>query len=283
MGTLDGKTVLITGASSGIGRATAVGLARQGARLLLQGRTPSRCAEALEEVRAAASAEVELLQADLASLADIRRFAKEVAARTEHLDVLVNNAGVTCASRRTTVDGHEMTFGVNHLAYFLVTGLLQPLLHRAPSARIVNVSSEAHRIGPIDLDDLQNERRYNLMRVYGQSKSANLLFTVELARRLSGTAVTVNALHPGGIRSNLGRGDNALLNAFQRFVGLFLKSPEQGARTSIHLASAPEVLGVSGRYFIDRKERRPAGHAIDPDTAGRLWAISEELTGLSDP
>ncbi len=280
---LEDKTVLVTGASSGIGRATAVGLAARGARLLVQGRTPERCAEALAEIRAAARAPVELIQADLASLAGVRAMAEEVGRQTDALDVLVNNAGVTMVRRQTTSDGFERTFAVNHLAYFLGTGLLLPLLHAAPAGRIVNVASEAHRFGRLDLDDLDNEKRFSAMRVYGQSKTANLLFNLELARRLAGTRITTNALHPGAIRSNLGRGGGPLLDGLQRVIGLFMKSPEQGARTSIHLASSPDVEGTSGRYFIDCAERSPAAHARDPELARRLWVLSEERVGLAYP
>jgi NAD(P)-dependent dehydrogenase (short-subunit alcohol dehydrogenase family) len=283
-GMLQGKTVLLTGASSGIGRATALGLAQQGATLLLVGRTPERCAETLAEIRQRTGRDdVAMLQADLSSQEDVRRLAGEVLARAERLDVLVNNAGVTLARRELTVDGLEATFATNHLAYFLLTGLLLPRLRASAPARIVNVASDAHRIGKLDLDDLQNERSYGVMRVYGQSKAANILFTQELARRLTGTGVTVNCLHPGGIRSNLGRGNGPILDALHRFVSLFLKSPEQGARTSLHLASSPEVEGISGRYWKDCREHAPSAHARDPELARRLWEKSEELTGLRYP
>lgn len=282
------KTILITGASSGIGRATAVALARRGARLLLQGRTPARCEEALDEIRnAATGAPPELLQADLASLAEVRRLAEDVASRTDHLDVLLNNAGLTLTSRQLTADGFERTLGVNHLAPFLLTGLLLPLLRRAPTARIVTVASDAHRFGKLDLDDLQNERRYAMMRVYGQSKTANILFTDELARRLEGTGITANSLHPGMIRSNLGRGNGAMADRLHDLVGVvlypFFKTVEDGAKTSLHLVTSPEVATISGRYFANSRRARPSAHATNPETARRLWQISEQLTGLSYP
>jgi NAD(P)-dependent dehydrogenase (short-subunit alcohol dehydrogenase family) len=283
-GRLEGRTILVTGASSGIGRATAVGLAEEGARLLLVGRTPERCQETLEEIRRRSGRDdAVMLRADLSSLKEVRRLADEVLARAERLHVLVNNAGVTLLSRQTTVDGFEATFATNHLAYFLLTGLLLPRLRASAPARIVNVASDAHRFGRLDLDDLQNERRYGAMRVYGQSKSANILFTQELARRIAGSGVTANALHPGGIRSNLGRSEGRVLEVVRKLVGLFLKTPEEGARTSLWLASAPEVEGVSGRYFAKCRERKPAAHASDPETARRLWERSEELTGLRYP
>jgi NAD(P)-dependent dehydrogenase (short-subunit alcohol dehydrogenase family) len=283
-GRLEGRTVVVTGASSGIGRATALGLAAEGARLILVGRTPERCEETLAEVRRRSRRDdAVMLRADLSSLKEVRRLAEEVQARADRLHVLVNNAGVTLLRRETTVDGLEATFATNHLAYFLLTGLLLPRLRESAPARIVNVASDAHRFGRLDLDDLQNERRYGAMRVYGQSKTANILFTQELASRIAGSGVTANALHPGGIRSNLGRSEGALAEALRRVVGLFLKSPEEGARTSLYLAGAPEVEGVSGRYFARCRERRPAAHARDAEVARRLWERSEELTGFRYP
>jgi NAD(P)-dependent dehydrogenase (short-subunit alcohol dehydrogenase family) len=280
---MNGKTVVVTGASSGIGRATAVALAKQGARLVLAGRTPERCQEALAEVKAAGGEDAVMLQADLSSLAGMRKLAEDVLARCDRLDVLVNNAGITLMKRTTTDDGFETTFAVNHLAYFVVTGLLLPLLRRSTPARIVSVASDMHQFGQIDLDDLQNEKSYRGLRVYGQSKGANILWNLELARRLEGTGVTANCLHPGGVRTNLGRGNSAILDLLQRALTVVMKSPEQGAQTSIWLASSPDVEGVSGRYYASCREKRPASWARDPHTARRLWEISEELTGLRYP
>jgi len=214
-----GRTVLVTGASSGIGRATAVGLAAEGARLILVGRSPERCEETLAEIRRRTGRDdAVMLRADLSSQKEVRRLAEEVLVRADRLHVLVNNAGVTLLRRETTVDGFEATFATNHLAYFLLTGLLLPRLRESAPARIVNVASDAHRFGRLDLDDLQNERRYGAMRVYGQSKTANILFTQELARRIAGSRVTANALHPGGIRSNLGRSRSPFAEALRRLV-----------------------------------------------------------------
>ncbi len=283
-GRLLGKTVLLTGASSGIGRATALGLADEGARLILVGRSPERCEETLSLLRSRTGRDDALmLRADLSSLKEVRRLADEVLANADRLHVLVNNAGVTLLQRQLTEDGLEATFATNHLAYFLLTGLLLPRLRESVPARIVNVASDAHRFGRIDLSDLQNERGYRAMRVYGQSKTANILFTQELARRLTGSGVTANALHPGGIRSNLGRSEGAALELLRKLVGLFLKSPEEGARTSLYLACSPEVEGVTGRYFAKCRERTPAAHARDPELARRLWERSEELTGFRYP
>jgi NAD(P)-dependent dehydrogenase (short-subunit alcohol dehydrogenase family) len=283
-GSMRGKTVLVTGASSGIGRATALALAGQGARLLLAGRTPERCEEALASVRAAGAEDAQMLLADLSSLAGIRKLADDVKTHTDRLDVLVNNAGTTLARRSTTADGYETTFAVNHLGYFLLTGLLLPLVRAAAPARIVSVASDAHRFGGrLDLEDLQSQRSYGALRVYGKSKTANILWNCELARRLEGTGVTANCLHPGGVRTNLGRGNGLLLDALQRFAGLFMRSAEQGAATSIYLATSPEVADVSGRYFANSKQRRPAAYATDRASSERLWAISEEMAGIRYP
>jgi NAD(P)-dependent dehydrogenase (short-subunit alcohol dehydrogenase family) len=279
-----GRKILVTGASSGIGRATAVELARRGAELLLVGRTPERCAAALAEIRAAGGDKPELVRGDFGSLAGIRQLADEIRDRTDRLDVLVNNAGVTLTRRQVTEDGFERTFAVNHLGYFALTGHLLPLLRAGRDARIVNVASEGHRFGRLDFDDLQNELRYRMLRVYGQSKCANVLWNTELARRLEGSGITANCLHPGGIRSNLGAGNGVLLDFVQRAVGrIFLKSPEQGARTSVYLATSPEVAGVSGRYFAKCRQKRPSAHATDPEAARRLWELSEEMVGFSYP
>jgi NAD(P)-dependent dehydrogenase (short-subunit alcohol dehydrogenase family) len=283
-GSLEGRTVLLTGASSGIGRATAIGLAEKGARLLLVGRTPERCEETLAEIRRRSGrGDATMLRADLSSQKEVRRLAEEVLARADRLHVLVNNAGVTLLRREITVDGLEATFATNHLACFLLTGLLLPRLRASAPARIVNVASDAHRMGRLDLSDLQSERGYGALRVYAQSKTANILFTQELARRIAGSGVSANSLHPGGIRSNLGRSDGRALEVVRKLIGLFLKTPEEGARTSLHLASSPALEGVSGRYFAKCRERTPAAHARDPETARRLWERSEELTGLRYP
>ena len=275
---MQGKVVLVTGASSGIGRATAEGLAQRGARLLLTGRSPARCDEALAAVRKAGDGDAQMLRTDFGSLDAVRRLADDIGAQTQRIDVLINNAALVSAPRRLSSDGYELTFAVNHLAPFLLTGLLLPLL--GSGARIVNVASLAHRWGAVDFDDLHNERSYRSLRVYGQSKTANILFNLELARRLDGSGVTANCLHPGGIRSNMGRGNGFHWDLLQRLAGLFMKSPDQGATTPIYLAAAPEVEGVSGRYYDNCREQQPAAHATDREAATRLWTISEELTGF---
>ena len=283
---LTGKTVVLTGATSGVGRATAVGLARMGPQLILLGRNPARCDETLTEIEEKTGrTDTELIRCDLSSLAGIRSAADEILARVGAIHVLLNNAGVTMMKRTVTADGFETTFAVNHLAYFALTAHLLPMIRSSAPARIVNVASDAHRfLRGIDTDDLQNEQSFSGMRVYGQSKTCNIHFTRELARRLDGTGISVNALHPGGVRSNLGGGDpGPLLGALRKVINLFLKSPEEGARTSIYLATDPAVEGKTGGYYVKCRESEPAAHARDETTAARLWEISEKLCGLQVP
>lgn len=281
---LAGRVCLVTGATSGIGHATALGLSRLGARVLLSGRNRARGEETLAEIRATApGSDPKLLLADLSSLNGVRSLAEQVLAEAPALHVLVNNAGIATLRRETTPDGFESMFAVNHLAPFLLTGLLLPRLRESAPARIVNVASEAHRFGAVDLEDLQAERRFRGLRVYGRSKSANILFTYELARRLGDGPVTANCLHPGAIASRLGRSGGAVMDTLQRMVGLFLKSPETGARTSIYLAASPEVEGTTGRYFVRCREKRSAGPTHDARAAARLWDVSQELCGLRYP
>ena len=277
-----GRICLVTGASSGIGRETAIGLARLGATLLIHGRDRDRSASALSEVRAASNGgSVQLVTADLSSQAEVQRLAAEVQRRHGQLHVLVNNAGVIRTTRELTVDGLEYTFALNHLAYFLLTTLLLDRLIASGPARIVNVSSAAHRGARIDFDDLMGGQRYRGTAAYGQSKLANILFTRELARRLGGTEVTAHSLHPGFVASNFGSGNRGLGRAIRfgmRLLRPLARSPQRGAETSIYLASSPEVEGVAGRYFIDCREAEPSAAAGDAAAAGRLWEISERLT-----
>jgi NAD(P)-dependent dehydrogenase (short-subunit alcohol dehydrogenase family) len=281
-GSLDGKIALVTGATNGIGRATARELARRGARVLLVARDRARGEATAAEIRAVSGGRSpDLLLAELSSQSEVRRLAQEVRERTPRLDLLVNNAGAIFADREVSADGLEMTFALNHLAYFLLTLELLPLLEEGSTSRIVNVSSMAHERGAIDFDDLQNERRYWMWRAYRQSKLANVLFTRELARRLGGRGVSTNALHPGVIASGFGRNGRGV---FSRLVALgapFLASPERGARTTLHVATAPELQGITGRYFSDCREKTPSRAARDDDAALRLWQISENLTAPS--
>jgi retinol dehydrogenase-14 len=278
---MTGKTVLVTGASRGIGKAAAVGLAKLGATVGIVARDATRGATAADDIAAiSGNRSLQLFLADLSVQAEVRRLANEVRERFDRLDVLINNAGAINMTRTVTVDGIETTFAVNHLAYFLLTTLLLPLLEASGPSRIVNVSSAAAKGAAIDFDDLQGERRYGGWRAYGQSKLANILFTEELARRLQGTGVTANCLHPGVIKSGFGKNDRGLTRLGLTLAGPFLDSPEKGAETMIYLASSSEVEGVTGKYFYRCRETQapPASH--DRLLATSLWEVSEKLTGV---
>ena len=275
---LEGRVALVTGATNGIGRVTAREFARMGARTFLVARDPARGDAAAREIRDATGATVEVLVADLSSRAEVRGLAVAVRERTGRLDLLVNNAGAIFAERRTSVDGVEMTLALNHLAYFLLTLELLPLLEAAPDARVVNVSSMAHEHGSIDFADLQLERRYGMWKAYAQSKLANVLFTREMARRLSGSRITANALHPGSVATGFGRNHPGFFGKLVAVGAPFLASPERGARTTLHVATAPGLRGITGRYFSACRERAPSRAALDGATALRLWQISEAMT-----
>jgi NAD(P)-dependent dehydrogenase (short-subunit alcohol dehydrogenase family) len=278
---MQGKVVLITGANQGIGKASAVALGKLGARLVLVCRNAEKGRAAVADIRREGAADVELLVADMGSQVDVRRVAGEFKAKYDRLDVLLNNAGALVPTRRSTVDGIEETFAVNHLGYFLLTHLLLDMLKTSGPSRVVNVSSEAHRRGRMRWDDLEFKAgRYSAIAAYGQSKLANILFTRELARRLEGTKVTANCLHPGVIASGFGHTYGGVLSAALMLVRPFLITPEKGARTSVFLASSAEVEGVTGKYFDKCKERRPSAEALAEGAPERLWAISEEKTGL---
>jgi NAD(P)-dependent dehydrogenase (short-subunit alcohol dehydrogenase family) len=278
---MNGKTVLVTGASAGIGRVAAKELARAGARVVMVTREGAKGEAAFREVVAASSADrVDRLTADLSSMASVRDLAARFRAGHDRLDVLVNNAGAVNPTREVTVDGYERTFATNHLAYFLLTDLLLDVLKASAPSRVVNVASEAHRWPGMNFDDLMFERGWNPWRAYGQSKLANILFTFELARRLEGTGVTANVLHPGMVRSHFGLGFQGWMSWVLRAVYAFGISPESGAATTVYLASSPEVEGVSGRYFAKRRPIAPSRDALDPAAARRLWEISEDLVRL---
>jgi retinol dehydrogenase 14 len=284
IGPMSGKTVLVTGGTGGIGKATAAGLASLGARVGIVGRDRQRADAAAADIRRETDASaVDLFVADMSSQAEVRRLAAEVLDRYPRLDVLVNNVGGFWATRHTTADGLEHTFAVNHLAPFLLTNLLLERLEASAPARIVTVSSGAQSMGRIDFDDLQGERNYQGQRAYNQSKLANVLFTYELARRLAGTGVTANVLHPGVVRTRFGAEDPArLTNLLVPIARLFMKTPEQGAATPVYLASSPEVEGVTGRYFANGKPKRSAERSYDTDAAARLWSVSANLVGSPD-
>ena len=280
-GPMTGKTVVVTGGTAGIGRATALGLARLGAHLAITGRDRARAEDAAREIHGAADGQVDVFVADLSSQSEVRRLADEILQRLARIDVLVNNVGGYWNTRHITVDGLERTFALNHLAAFLLTGLLLDRLKQSAPARVVTVSSHVQAMGQINFDDLQGERSYSAARAYNQSKLANVLFTYELARRLKRTSVTANALHPGVVRTSFGAEDPGLVQRlFTPFMGLFLKSPTRGAATSIHLASAPDFEQVTGRYFVNSKPKRSSERSYDEATAARLWRVSADLVGL---
>jgi retinol dehydrogenase-14 len=287
MGTISsqaGKTVLITGSTGGIGKATALGLATMGARVLIVGRDRGRTEDTATEIRAAGSGRVEVFVADLSSQAEVRRLAGEVLQRHSRIDVLINNVGGYWNTRHVTADRLEHTFALNHLAPFLLTNLLLESLKRSAAARVITVSSNAQAMGRIDFDDLQGERSYSGARAYNQSKLANVLFTYELARRLRATSVTANAVHPGLVSTAFGAGDPG--RAQRLFVPVlrpFMLSPAQGAATSIHLASAPDLARTTGHYFAKSKSTRSSKRSYDEPVAARLWEVSADLVGLTAP
>lgn len=283
-GAMQGKVVLITGANTGIGKATAMALAKMGATVVMHGRRRDALEAASAEVRAASGNDrVDLLVADLASQNEVRRLAADFLAKHQRLDVLLNNAGLILDRRSETVDGLETTFAVNHLAPFLLTALLRQALHNSAPARVVTVSSEAHRqVGGLDFDDLQGKKRYDGMKAYSASKLANILFTRALARQLTETGVTANCLHPGVVRTGWGA-DGDMHGAFNFAMHLarpFMTSPEKGARTSVYLASSPDVKGASGEYFKKCRVARTTPAAQDDAAAERLWLESAKLVGM---
>jgi retinol dehydrogenase 14 len=280
MGTsMKGKTVLVTGATNGIGLVTARELSRLGAQVTIVGRSSEKCASVAQAIKTETGNPVEYLCADLSSLAGIMQVAADFKQRHTQLHVLANNAGALFMRRSLTVDGLERTFALNHLNYFLLTNLLLNILKASAPARVVNVSSGAHERGHIYFDNLQGEKNFNGMQAYGQSKLANVLFTYELARRLEGTGVTANALHPGFIATGFARNNGFLYDFGMRLVSLFIRKPYQGAQTTIYLATSPEVEGVTGKYFVDCKEVRSNPLSYDTSLAERLWQVSLELSG----
>jgi len=276
-----GKVCLVTGATSGIGLVTARELARQGATVFIVGRSPERCDVAVNQIRAGSNTtEVGWFVADLSSFADLRRLASSVRDRCPRVDVLINNAGGIFLSRQESVDGIEMTLALNHFSYFLLTNLLLPQINQGHPARVVNVASDAHKGASINFDDIEGKQRFSAWRAYQQSKLANILFTYELARRLEGTRVTVNALHPGFVRTNIFRHPTWRAWLVRRAADLVALSPERGARTSVFLASSPDVALTSGRYFAKQKPATSSPESLDRAAASRLWELSREITGI---
>jgi NAD(P)-dependent dehydrogenase (short-subunit alcohol dehydrogenase family) len=281
--TMDGKVCMVTGANSGIGKATAQGLANLDATVVMVCRSRERGKEALDEIKQKSGNEgIYLLVADLASQAAIRNLVEDFRREYSALHVLINNAGIIPRKRIVTVDGLETQFAVNHLAPFLLTHLLVDVLKSSAPARVVTVASDMHRGATIDFDDLQSARSYRPLRVYSRTKFANVLFTYELARKLEGTRVTVNCLHPGVVATKLLADGMGLPRALKSTTKLIGSSPEKGAKTSIYLATSPEVEGVSGKYFVRQKPVESSQISYDESLAGRLWRRSAELTGLSE-
>jgi NAD(P)-dependent dehydrogenase (short-subunit alcohol dehydrogenase family) len=280
---MQGKVCMVTGANSGIGKATALALAKMGATLVMVCRDRARGEEARSEITTKSrNNAVDLLQADLSSQQSIRQLVENFQHHYTHLHVLINNAGAGAAftGRRETVDGLEMTFAVNYLAPFLLTNLLLDVLTASAPARIVNVSSNSHEAGYIQMDDLQAEH-YRSMRAYGQSKLAVVLFTYELARRLRGTGVTANCLHPGFVATNFGQRDvGPAVRFLVKLIGSFGASPQEGAKTSIYLASSPDVEGVTGKYFVKSIPKRSASISYDESLQRQLWEQSAKLVNL---
>jgi NAD(P)-dependent dehydrogenase (short-subunit alcohol dehydrogenase family) len=286
--TMKGKTCLITGGTSGIGKEIAIGLAKMNAKVVLVGRDECRCEETVREImRNAAGISdtnndlISYMLADLSSQASIRKLGEEFLATHGTLNVLVNNAGVFLPRRTTTVDGIEYTFAVNHLAPFLLTNLLLERIMSTTSSRIIITSSVAHKGAHIDFEDVQFERRrYNGLKAYAQSKLANILFTKELSRRSEGTGVTSNCFHPGGVRTKLVRTGPWYYRIIWTMIGAFLVTPQRGADTAVYLASSSEVKKISGKYFEKRKQASLSKAADDSEAAIRLWKLSEELTHI---
>ena len=281
-GPMAGRTVLVTGGTAGIGRATALGLATMGAHLAITGRDQERTEGAAREIRAAGGGQVDVFVADLSSQSEVRRLAEEVPQSLSRIDVLVNNVGGYWNTRHVTADGLEHTFALNHLAPFLITNLLLDRLKQSAPARVVTVSSNAQAMGRIDFDDLQGERSYSASRAYDQSKLANVVFTYELARRLPASAVTANALHPGVVSTSFGAEDpGRVQRLLVPFMRPLMKAPAQGAATSIHVASAPDLEQVTGRYFANSKRKRSSKRSYDEAAAAWLWQVSADLVGLT--
>jgi NAD(P)-dependent dehydrogenase (short-subunit alcohol dehydrogenase family) len=281
VGSLHGKVCLVTGATSGIGRVTALELARRGARVVLAGRSRARCEATVADIRArTGNGEVEALLADLSVQEQVQTLARSFRDRHTRLDVLVNNAGGIWLTRQLTVDGLEMTFAVNHLAYFLLTQLLLDTLRASAPARVVNVSSEAHRKASLDFDDLMGEQHYHGWTQYCRSKLMNLLFTYDLARRLEGTGVTANALHPGWVATRFAGNNGWKGWLWQLVARCFAISPEKGARTVLHAAAAPDLVSVSGRYFVHERAVPSSAESHDEAAARRLWQLSLDAAHL---
>jgi len=278
---MNGKTVVVTGGTSGIGEIAAEELAQMGARIVLIARDRSRANATLTRLRKRGPKVAHSVHyADLTRLAEMKRVAAEIASQESRIDGLINNAGALFATRQVTEDGLEYTFALNHLAYFVVTeGLRERLVASAP-ARVVNTASDAHHGAILDFDDLQSEKSFRATKAYSRSKLCNVLFTRELARRLQGTGVTANCLHPGFVATRFGDQSGGLISRFVRLAKFFAISPEKGAKTIVHLASSPDVTGMTGKYFNECRATTPSLPALDDRAALLLWERSAELAGM---
>ncbi len=275
---MQGKTVMVTGATNGIGLVAARELANMGARVMLVSRNQQKCVTVAEQIKSqTGNLQVEYIVADLSTRTGVQQAAHEFKKHHTHLDVLLNNAGAVYMSRQLSKDNIELTFALNHLNYFHLTILLLDVLKASSSARIVSVASDAHRSQKLNFDDLQAEKSYNGMGVYGRSKLANVLFTYELARKLDGTKVTANALHPGFVSTGFGKNNGKLMKIVLGLLSPIQREPAEGAATSIYLASSPEVQGVTGKYFTDCKPVDSDPASYDRATAEKLWQTSLEM------
>ncbi|KAM9837264.1 retinol dehydrogenase 13-like [Aulostomus maculatus] len=286
---IDGKTVIITGANTGIGKQTAQELAKRGGRIIMGCRDMEKCEAAAKEIRGnTLNPHVYACHLDLASIKSIREFAEVIKQKEQRVDILINNAGVMRCPQWKTEDGFDMQFGVNHLGHFLLTNLLLNKLKESAPSRVINLASLAHIVGKIDFEDLNWEKKkFDTKQAYCQSKLANVLFTRELAKRLQGTGITVNTVHPGVVASELGRHTGLHQSLFSSsvlspFFSLLVKSPDLGAQPSVYLAVAEEMEGVTGRYYDVMTEKEPAPQALDDEVARRLWEVSSRLVGLEE-
>jgi NAD(P)-dependent dehydrogenase (short-subunit alcohol dehydrogenase family) len=278
------QVCIVSGANSGIGKITALALAKQGAHLVMICRNPEKSEPVRQEIiEKSANQSVDIFYCDFGHQAQIRKVADTIKSKFKRIDVLVNNAGFIAKNyREITQDGYEKTFAVNHLGYFMLTNLLKNELKASPQARIVNVSSEAHRFIKFDINNLQLEKGYSAIKAYALSKLCNVLFTKELAKRLIGTNSITNCLHPGGVGTNFAADSTPLFKFIFKLGKPFLLSPEKGAETSIYLASSPEALKFNGEYFDKKKPKNPTKDALNPDYASQLWMASASMTGLND-
>lgn len=281
---MNGKVVLVTGATAGIGKVTARELADKGATVVIVGRNEAKTRQVVAEIKGQTGNDnVDYLIADLSLMAQVYQLADDFKARYDHLDVLINNAGSIFFERGETSEGIEKTIALNHLSPFLLTNLLLETIKASAPARIITLSSNAHNAGQIDFEDLQGKRKYGGFNNYAHSKLANVMFTYELARRLEGTGVTANAVHPGVVRTNFGKTNNQQwwTGIFTGIFGLFAVDEEEGAKTGIYVASSPDVEGVTGKYFAKSQIADTASQSKDIDAQKRLWEISEQMVGLT--